>query len=237
MEKSMLKPFTIVAVCLFLSSCAGTYHSYIDTMKLALADTPDAELSLDEVLSAKSDLLYVTHGERARAAMALMFIEAGQQKWVSADNAMLVMEQGRIVRTLGFGRDLLYLTNTAADPIAQYSTIHAQSSWLRLADWQHGEYGYPLKSRFEMVPGQQLEFFNRTLATTLVIEYVTYQAEPNYVRFDNEWKNYFWFDAASGALLKSEQTLAPFREPVSMTYISRIARSVRDSASQVKTNE
>jgi len=233
----MLKPFAIVAACLFLSSCAGTYHSYIDTIKLALADTPDAELSIDEVLSSKSDLLYVTHGKRSQAAMALMFIEAGQHKWVSADDAMLVMEQGRIVRTLGFGRDLLYLTNTAADPVASYSTINAQSSWLRLADWQHGEYGYPLKSRFELVSGQQLDFFNRSLGTTLVVEYVTYQAKPNFARFDGQWKNYFWFDAASGALLKSEQTLAPFREPVSMTYISRIARLVRDGSSGVTNND
>ncbi|MGP9801354.1 YjbF family lipoprotein [Rheinheimera sp. NSM] len=233
----MLKPFAIVAACLFLSSCAGTYHSYIDTIKLALADTPDAELSIDEVLSSKSDLLYVTHGERSQAAMALMFIEAGQHKWVSADDALLVMEQGRIVRTLGFGRDLLYLTNTAADPVARYNTINAQSSWLRLADWQHGEYGYPLKSRFELMPGQQLSFFNSMLNTTLVVEYVTYQAEPNYVRFDGQWKNYFWFDTASGALLKSEQTLAPFREPVSMTYISRIARLVRDGSSGVTNND
>lgn len=225
------------ALLLTLTACAGTYHSYIDNLQLAFAKADDVTLSLAEVINAPSDLLYVTHGERPRAVMALMFIEAGQHKWVSADKAMLIMEQGRIVRTLGFDRDLLYLTNTAADPIKQHSTLSTQSSWLRLADWQHGEYGYPLKSRFELVPGQQLEFFNRVLTTTMVIEYVSYQAEPNYLRFDGQWTNYFWFDSASGVLLKSEQTLAPFREPVSMTYISRIARSIRDSASQVKTNE
>ncbi|WP_166840794.1 YjbF family lipoprotein [Rheinheimera pleomorphica] len=214
------------ALLLTLTACAGTYHSYIDNLQLAFAKSEDVQLSLTEVLNAPSDLLYVKHGERAVAAMALYYIEAGQHKWISADNALLVMEQGRLVRTLGFSNDLLYLTNTTADPLRNSDKISADSSWLRLADWQSGEYGYGLRSRFEVIPGQTLEFFQQPLQTTLVVEHVQYENKSAYLRFDDSWQNRFWFDTASGTLIKSEQTLAPFWQPLTMTYISRIARLI-----------
>ena len=212
------------ALLLTLTACAGTYHSYIDNLQLAFAKADDVTLSLTEVINAPSDLLSVKHGDRAVAAMALHSIEAGQHKWISADNALLVMQQGRLVRTLGFSNDLLYLTNTIADPLRNHDKISADSNWLRLADWQAGEYGYALRSRFEVIPGQTLEFFQQPLQTTLVVEHVQYDNKSAYLRFDGQWQNRFWFDTASGTLIKSEQRLAPFWQPLSMTYISRIAR-------------
>ncbi|HEY0924892.1 YjbF family lipoprotein [Rheinheimera pacifica] len=209
---------------LTLTACAGTYNSYIDTLKLAFAKAENVELSLAEVLKAPSDLLYVQHGDRATAAMALYKVENGQHKWISADKAMLVMEQGRIVRTLGFSNDLLHLTNTAGDPIRNLKSIRPDTSWLRLADWHGGEYGYSLRSHFEVRPAQELEFFQQTLTTTLVIEHIKYEDKANYLRFDGRWQNHFWYDSKTGTLIKSEQVLAPFWQPITMTYISRIAR-------------
>jgi len=211
-------------VLLTLTACAGTYHSYVDTLKIAFADTPDAELSLAEVQQSQYDLLYVKHGERAQAVMVLMHLEAGQHKWVSADNAMLMMEQGRLVRTLGFEHDLLHLTNTLNDPLRRVKTIQPDNSWLRLADWRNGEYGYALRSRFEVKPAQQLTVLQQQLNTTLIVEHVSYEDKANYLRFDANWQNYFWFDSKTGTLIKSEQTLAPFWQPITMTYVSRIGR-------------
>jgi len=217
---------------LTLTACAGTYHSYIDNLKLAFAKTPDAELSLAEVQQSQYDLLYVKHGERAQAVMVLMYLETGQHKWVSADNAMLIIEQGRLVRTLGFKHDLLHLTNTASDPIRNVNSIRPDTSWLRLADWHIGEYGYELRSRFEVMPEQQLMVFQQNLNTTLVVEHVSYENKANYLRFDRNWQNYFWFDSESGILIKSEQTLSPFLQPITMTYASRIARLLPPVAAQ-----
>ena len=139
-------------VLLTLTACAGTYHSYLDNLKLAFAPTPDAELSLAEVRQAQYDLLYVKHGERAQAVMVLMHLEAGQHKWVSADNAMLIMEQGRLVRTLGLENDLLHLTNTINDPVRRVASIRPDNTWLRLADWQGGEYGFHCAHALKLCP-------------------------------------------------------------------------------------
>ena len=214
-------------ILLNLTACAGTYRSYIDMLDLAFTKTRDVELSLNDVEQAPSDLLYVRNGDRSVAAMALYKIEGGQHKWVSADNVMLIMQHGRIVRTVGFSNDLLYLTNTASDPLLSSTQINSDSNWLRLADWQSGEYGYALRSRFEVVPGQKLQFFEKDFSVTLIIEHLQYDNASDYMRFDGNWQNRFWFDSASGTLIKSEQTLAPFREPISMTYISRIVRLLR----------
>lgn len=211
---------------LALSACSGTYYSYVDTLQLAFSSADDVDLTLQQVREAPSDLMYVSHGERSRAAMALLRLEEGQHKWVSADKALLIMEQGRIVRTVGFSNDLLYLSNTQADHIRHPDTINASSEWLRLADWQNGEYGYAIKSRFNVLPNQTLSFFGQSLITTKVTEQVTYASPANFLRFDKQWQNEFWFDTATGTLIKSEQQLAPFGERFEMTYISRIARLI-----------
>jgi hypothetical protein len=214
------------AALLMLSACAGTYNAYIDTLKLAFNPGDDVSLTLAEVQAAPSDLLYVRHGERSQAAMALLKVEAGQHKWLSADQALLVMEQGRIVKTLGFSNDLLYLSNTRADMIRDIERIGADSRWPRQADWQNGEYGYQLQSQFQRQADTTLSFFQHQLDSILIVETVQYSNASNYLRIDRNWHNYFWFDKATGSLIKSRQQLAPFAEPIEMIYISRIARSV-----------
>ncbi|CAM3863551.1 YjbF family lipoprotein [Rheinheimera salexigens] len=209
-----------------LTGCAGTYHSYKDTLKLAFTTQPDASLSYEEVTQAKFDFLYVSHGDRPQSVMALMFIEQGQLKWVSADEAMLITENGRIVKTLGFENDLLNVTAAISDPIINWQQISQQTSWTRLVDWSAGEYGYSVNSNFSVQTGHSLRFFQRDIAVTKVIEYLSYDSAANFLRFDQNWQNIFWFDATSGALLQSQQQLAPFTEPMQLTFISEIAREL-----------
>ncbi|GAB2921976.1 YjbF family lipoprotein [Rheinheimera gaetbuli] len=224
--KTAIKQLVAAGALLVLSACSGTYNSYIDTLQLAFSTPQDVNLTLQQVREARSDLIYVRHGERSQAAMALLRLEAGQHKWVSADNALLIMQQGRIVRTVGFTNDLLHLSNIQGDQIRQTEAINPATEWLRLADWQNGEYGYALSSRFSVAPGEVMKFFGHSLNTTRITEQVTYASPANYVRLDNRWQNDFWFDTNTGTLIKSAQQLAPFGERFEMTYISRIARLV-----------
>jgi hypothetical protein len=230
-SRGLLKRLASAAVILSLTACAGTYHAYKDTLRLAFTKQPDASLTLAEITAAKFDYLYVSHGERPQSVLALMFIEQGQLKWISADDAMLITEQGRIVKTLGFNNDLLTLTAATSDPIANWVKINPQTSWQRLLDWSAGEYGYSVNSYFEVQNGHSLQFFQHDIAVTKVIEYVSYDAPANYVRFDQDWQNIFWFDANSGALLQSQQQLAPFTEPMQLIFISQVARELAKQVS------
>ncbi|MEO3678863.1 YjbF family lipoprotein [Rheinheimera sp. FR7-31] len=219
-----IKQLLAATVLLALSACSGTYNSYLDSLKLAFNTPEDVNLTLQQVREARSDLMYVRHGERSLAAMALLRLEGGQHKWVSADNALLIIEHGRIVRTVGFSNDLLYLTNIQSDQIRDIRRINPATDWLRLADWQSGEYGYAIRSRFSLPTDETLEFFGRSFNTIRITENVSYTSPANFFRPDDSWQNMFWYEANSGTLIKSLQQLSPFTERLEMTYISRIAR-------------
>lgn len=222
--KIVVKFLSAVFSTLLLSSCSGTYQSYYDTLKLALTAQPDAQLTLQQVAETKHDLLYVKSGERPQAVMALAYREQGQQKWISADNAMLVLENGRIARTLGFEQDLLHTTNLSGDPLKRLLNDMESLQWLRLTDWRQGEYGYRLQSTFKNEGIKTLTIFDQTLQTTLVTEQVELLDDTQFLRLNNRWQNFYWFEHNTGQLIKSVQLPAPFWQPLEITYISRISR-------------
>ncbi len=217
-----------------LSSCSGTYTTYIDDLSLAMKSQADVNLTFDEVRQYKQDLLYVRYGEQAVIAMVLGFLEAGQHKWLSANNAMLVIEQGRIIRTLGMADNLLALTNLQNDPLKQSFKIQEPQSWTRVADWEHGGYSYEISSTFEVIGTETLNYFGHQLITYHVREHVNYNSRSNSILDDTHFINDYWFDEKTNQMIKSNQQLIPSSDVLSMVYISRIARLVEAEKERVK---
>ena len=221
----------LLAISVFITGCSGTYHSYYQTLKLGLSSEPEPVISLNSVQNSPIDLMQVKRGDRTTVIMALAYIEAGQHKWLSADEAMLVFEKGRVVRTLGLSTDLIHLTNKDADPLKKIAKSivkktfksSSQQTWDRKADWS-GEYGYEIISNLSNAGEQTLNILSDNINTTLFIETLSYLAPTNYVQSDNTWKNYFWFHTTTGELVKSIQLLSPLDKPIEMVYLSRIAR-------------
>ncbi|MGY0577625.1 MAG: YjbF family lipoprotein [Paraglaciecola chathamensis] len=220
-----------IFVAIATTSCSGTYHAYYDTLKIAFSEPKDADMTLAQVAESKIDLMSVQRGERPKAIMALAYLENGRHKWVSADNAMFVMEQGRVVRTLGLNKDLLYLGNSQEDPLKRItSNAKANSSakqsnqWRYITDWSGDEYGHPIESHFTAPENETLTLLSKPIHTYHYVETLSYQAPSDYLRFNQSWQNHYWFDQQSGALVKSIQTLSPISEPVEFVYLSRIAR-------------
>ena len=207
-----------------LAACSGTYHAYKTMYEVAAKSAEDVGLTFDTVASAKYDYLYVRLAEQGRVALALRYIEQGQLKWISADNNMLITRGGRIVRTLGLDNDLIHLTNQTADPLLEPFNIAPTSTWLRLADWQQGEYGYQIRSQFVLEHGHTLSFFGHALPVIKVIETVRYDNDANFVRFDDKWQNIFWLDAKTGTVLKTVQQLQPGADVLELTFITEVAR-------------
>ena len=127
-------PKFATAVCFIalagLTGCSSTMRTYVNTLQLAFNPGADVSLSPAQLANRQHDALYATVGGLPRAVLGLAFVEHGQQKWQSADNAMLVLEQGRLVKTTGFANDLLYLAATADDPLKQPMTaIQPGQQW------------------------------------------------------------------------------------------------------------
>jgi hypothetical protein len=216
--------FAIFISVTCLSSCSGTYHTYYETLELAFSEPQNATMELEEVANSKIDLMSVTRGERPAVIMALAFIENNQHKWVSSDEAMLIMEKGRIVRTVGLENNVTYMSNIAADPLQQRPMSINQKEWEFSLDWSNNQFGYPVASTFSKPSAEQLHVLSKDITTDVFTENLVYQAQSDYIHIQTEWSNTYWFDKKTGELIKAKVTLSPLSEPIEMIYLSRIAR-------------
>ncbi|MEE2025647.1 YjbF family lipoprotein [Alkalimonas mucilaginosa] len=213
----LLCMFAMVAV---LASCSGTSRIYYQDFKAALSRPADANLSLQQLQSSSFDSLYFTRDDGPVLSLALAFIEHGQQKWVSADNAYLILQHGRVVRTVGFASDLHHSTHISGDPL-QYGPdqLKQAAPWLRLTDWTDAS-GLPLQSVFTEAEPEFLNLLEQQIACRVFVERVTA------IDSAEQFENHYWFDAATGTLLQSRQQLRPQGPVYTMTFISRYARLV-----------
>jgi hypothetical protein len=223
-----VKNLSLIALLFIMTSaCSGTYHAYYQTLKIAFSEQPNAGMTLIEVQKSKVDVISVRRGKQSTAIMALAYLENGQHKWVSSDNVMLVMEKGRISRTLGLNKNLLYLSNIQLDPLKSLPIAPKknpqQQTWSRIADQTGDEYGYPMESKFNHAQHSTIQVLGLNIETTLYIETVDFKAPSDYLRSRNSWQNHYWY-VKSGQLIKSIQRVSPLSETLEITYLSRIAR-------------
>ena len=217
----------ILLILILISGCSGTYQAYYQTLKIAFAEQDNAKITLVEVQQSDIDVMSVKRGERPVAIMALAYIENSLHKWVSSDNTMLIMDKGRIIRTIGLNENLLYMSNTELDPLK--SLLHPPKhvpeplTWSRIVDRTGDEFGYSIESIFSQASPDTLQALNLNIEAVLYVETLNYKAPANYLRFNNSWQNHFWF-AKNGDLIKSIQKVTPLSESLEITYLSRIAR-------------
>ncbi|WP_264346306.1 YjbF family lipoprotein [Rheinheimera sp. MM224] len=202
-----------------LTACSNTVRTYTDTLKLAFNPGEGASLTKEQLASRAADALYATVGNLPRAQLALAYIEHGQQKWISADDAFLVLENGRLVKTTGFENDLMFITGSEQDPLKQPMTkIQPGQQWQALSDWKaRQETGYQLNYEIIEIAVEKIELLDQQFETKLVTEQVTFANGDTAI-------NLFWFDLTSGRLLKSQQQIAPFWPQVELVHISSAAR-------------
>lgn len=202
-----------------LTACSSTFRSYSQTLKLAFAPGEGATLSKAELASRDGDALYAKVGTLPNAVLGLAYLENGQQKWISADDAMLILENGRLVKSTGFQNDLLFQKALSQDPLTQKMvSIQVGQNWKSLADWSQGfETGYVTQYEIVEVNVVQLELLEHSFQTKLVTEEVVFANGKQAV-------NQFWFELNSGLLIKSRQTLSPFWPEVELVHISTAGR-------------
>jgi hypothetical protein len=223
-----VKTFALSALILiFTSACSGTYHAYYQTLKIAFSDKSDAKMTLVEVQQSSVDVISVRRGERPSVIMALAYIENGQHKWVSSDKAMFVIDKGRLIRTIGLNKNLLYSSSTDIDPLKSlpHKTMYVpqKQKWIRTVDQTDDEYGYSIESSFNDAIQDSVQVLNLDIDAILYVENLIYKVPTDYIRINKNWKNYYWY-AKSGEMIKSIQMTSPLSEALEITYLSRIAR-------------
>lgn len=220
-----------IAFSTFLFACSPTQQAYQQNIKLYFSSNKDVILPNERISDSSADLIYVKNGERPVVTMALAFIEDGQYKWLSRDDAMIITDHGRISRMVGFSENLLYVSNINSDPI-QFGAQMPQHSnqWTRKIDTDLGDIGVALTSVVEktediLVTIQGIEF-----STVKLEEHVSYNSS---VHGRQSWSNTFWFESNTGQLIKSSQMLAPNIDRLDISYVSRALRIIGKTNKEV----
>lgn len=204
-----------------LMSCSSTQKAYLNNINTYLDMSADIKLTDAEITAKQVDLIYVKSGERALATMALAFIEAGSYKWVSQDDAVIVTQDGRIKRTAGFDKDLIYVGNLASDPIKLKNNTKDGESWKRVIDAEDSYFGVYVQSHFNVLENTFLTIQNKSFTTVNIVEAIEFNSVTH---GSAEWENQFWFDQQSGLLLKSIQKQTPNADIIEISYVSRALR-------------
>lgn len=203
-----------------LAGCSQKSSSMYETLNLAFFGQVDAHVSTQYVDSLPWASIYAQIDGQPRAFMVLGFAEPGysiqkvgtqgsrltQLKWLSAQNEMLVTEEGRLIKTHGLQiGNLTGSYSVEPDPIAL--GLHLSDTpreWSRTIDWMPGNhFGYRVDSVFHHAGVQTLWINDKAVETLYVTEHV------NVPLLDLSYENHFWLSPVSGQVISSKQTIAP----------------------------
>ncbi|MGL4726658.1 MAG: YjbF family lipoprotein [Scandinavium sp.] len=202
----------IILLCLLLQACSASTEGLGKSLWHSLFGTPGVQLTADDIQNMPYASQYMQLNNGPQLFVVLAFSENGQQKWVTQDQATVVTQHARIVKTLLGGDNLLSVSNIDNDPLAKPNHIVDGASWARTMGWtEHKQVRYATAhSRFHWDGTDTLKLANDTTAVRVLVEEVsTDQAN---------WENRFWVDS-DGQIRQSEQYLGAGFFPVKMTLI------------------
>lgn len=196
-----MRCFLLPCLLLGLTACSQQSNLYIDTLKQVTVGSPDVVKTPSEVEQIPYASAYLTVGDLPRAFVLLAFAEQGQMKWISADRNLFVMQQGRLIKTVGQREDLLALDNLAQDPLQDPLAIpEAGARWQTRAYYSGAmNSGRLLISTLYRRGNEVLTILDKPVSCVRIEEEVTDQQSGQ------RWRNDYWVDAQTKLVMASRQ--------------------------------
>ncbi|GDX07222.1 YjbF family lipoprotein [Buttiauxella sp. A111] len=202
-----MQRLAILLVCLLLQACSDSTKGLGTSLWHSIVGDDGIQLTHDEIQNIRyaSQYMRINHGPQIFVVLA--YDENGQQKWVTQDRAMIVTENGRIVKTTGLGDNLQQVTNLASDPLAKVNQIVDGTRWTRQMAWtEHQQVRMATAhSTFTWEGTDTLKVAISTTPVRVLDEEVTASGKT--------WHNRFWIDS-EGQVRQSTQYLGPDYWPV-----------------------
>ena len=210
-----MRRLSLPLLCLLLQACTPTQQGLEQTVMLAVKGPADVTVTPEQVANLPYASLYARINDGPRIFVVLGYNETGQQKWVTQDQAMLVTQHGRLVKTLGLPSNLADVSNLAQDPLADALHLQNGASWTRMVQWREQE---------NVRAATAISTFQRGDDTVLDIagERVPCRVWHETVRMESlgaEWQNTFWIDNRDGTVLQANQMLAADAFPIAITLL------------------
>lgn len=219
----MLKFLTIIISVLFLSACTQKFNDVNATLDEAIFGVDDVSLTAQKIIELPYASSFVRINGGAKLFMVLAFAEpnpatgAMQLKWLSSDKAMIVTENGRIVKTLGLPQfNLTEINTTPSTSLPSLAAImQKQTIWSAHYDWTIGEQ-YLFNYHATITPILRGETrLKNTVWEKKVTEIVEVVSIPS---LGDTFTNQYWVDNELN-VVKSHQYLGPNMIGIEMTVL------------------
>lgn len=201
-------------------SLAGCVESPVifnafSALKYAVVGLPDVQITRDQISKIPYASIAAKIGKGPRSILILWRKSNDDLHWISADRAVVVTRNGRVVKTFGFPENLKDTQFNGLDPVnRKLHTLTAQTTSARSIDVDVGNrFGLPINSVFEMIGKRDIKIASLDIKTVLV-------KETNVARTINwSFTNYYWVDAFDGFIWKSRQHIARSFDPIAIEVL------------------
>lgn len=207
-----MKRPAIILICLLLQACSATTKGLGHSLWDSMFGTPGVHLTDDELQNMPYASQYMQLNDGPQLFVVLAFDENGQQKWVTQDQATLVTQHGRLVKTLLGGDNLIDVNNLADDPLNKPNQVVNGATWSRTMGWtEYKQVRYATaRSVFTWVGNDMVKVGSEETPVRVLDEAVTTD--------QTRWHNRYWVDD-EGQIRQSEQYLGANYFPVKTTLI------------------
>lgn len=219
----IFKTISILLITAILSACTQKFNDVNATLDEAIFGADDVALSQQEIMELPYASSFVRINDGATLFMVLAFAEPNpktgvmQLKWLSADKAMVITENGRIVKTLGLAqKNLVAITpiNLPSLPLFA-STNKKQTIWSAHYDWKtDNRYLFNYQATITPILRNKSQL-KTTVWKKEVTEIVEVVSIPS---LEASFTNQYWIDSKDN-VVKSHQYLGPNMGNIEMTIL------------------
>jgi hypothetical protein len=211
-----------IVIILLLAGCAELplVANAGQAIAYAVVGAPDAEINRDAIQKLPFASISAKIGSGPRSLLVLGKHENGLKHWFSADQAVVVTRNGRIVQTSGFPENLKNTFSNQDDPVNRklhsfdYGDDKRKLFHVRTIDIDKElRFGVPVRSSFEIIGPKLIEISGVKIKTILVKELNT--------AFSINWSftNFYWVDKFDGFVWKSRQKIAKSFPPIDIEVL------------------
>ncbi|MBS9898240.1 YjbF family lipoprotein [Vibrio alginolyticus] len=220
LSQNWMRLLVILPVLSLTFGCTQKFNDVSATVQEAYGNYIDVELTPEEIEAVPYASAYLKIGDQKQVFVVLAFAEQNpltgntQLKWVSADKAMVVTENGHIVKTIG-----LQTTNLAGiyGNVPAYSAPSVQYSLSY--DWADKyRYGFPAKVQRSRQGKETVITPISSTSTDVYTEVVTFTS------LEKSVENQYWVNG-KGEVVKTRQHLGPNMVPVELTILKGYSKS------------
>jgi hypothetical protein len=205
-----VKRFAAAGAALLLAGCSSsdnsTYSQFYKVAKQSLAASfGNVRVTREQAAAIPYASIGYSLDGGNQNILVLATDNGGEQLWTAATHVVLVMRDGRIVRSVGLGNDLAGSSTRESGGLpAPAAAIHGPFTTTRLRDYpDSGQYGVSLTCRSSVRGRQTIKLLGQAIVTVRIDEACTSSA----LRWS--FVDSYWVDPESGLAWRTRQHIHP----------------------------